>query len=76
MNNSKLGLAASIFTIDINTGVELGKKINTGTFFINRCDYFNPDLAWTGIIKFWAWQHPIRIRIYITHSTKAFSHQK
>ena len=26
-----------------------GQKINTGTFFMNRCDYLDPGLAWTGV---------------------------
>jgi len=49
MNDSEYGLTASIFTADIDKGVELGQQVETGTFFINRCDYLDPDLAWTGI---------------------------
>ena len=49
MNDSEYGLTASIFTQDIDKGVELGQQIETGTFFVNRCDYLDPDLAWTGI---------------------------
>ena len=49
MNDSEFGLTASIFTQDIDTGVELGEQVETGTFFINRCDYLDPALAWTGI---------------------------
>jgi len=49
MNDSEFGLTASIFTTDIDKGVELGQQVETGTFFINRCDYLDPDLAWTGI---------------------------
>jgi len=49
MNDSEYGLTASIFTADIDTGIELGQQVETGTFFINRCDYLDPDLAWTGI---------------------------
>ena len=49
MNDSEYGLTASIFTQDIDKGVELGQQVETGTFFINRCDYLDPDLAWTGI---------------------------
>ena len=49
MNDSEYGLTASIFTADIDKGVELGQEVETGTFFINRCDYLDPDLAWTGI---------------------------
>lgn len=49
MNDSEYGLTASIFTSDIDKGVELGQQVETGTFFINRCDYLDPQLAWTGI---------------------------
>ncbi len=49
MNDSEFGLTASIFTTDIDQGVELGQQLETGTFFINRCDYLDPDLAWTGV---------------------------
>ena len=49
MNDSDLGLTAAIFTQDIDTGMALGDQIETGTFFINRCDYLDPALAWTGV---------------------------
>lgn len=49
MNDSEYGLTASIFSTDIDTAVELGQRVETGTFFVNRCDYLDPDLAWTGI---------------------------
>ena len=49
MNDSDLGLTAAIYTQDIDQGIELGDQIETGTFFINRCDYLDPALAWTGV---------------------------
>ena len=49
MNDSEYGLTAAIFTSDIDKGVELGQQLETGTFFINRCDYLDPGLAWTGV---------------------------
>jgi len=49
MNDSEYGLTASIFTRDIKTGVALGQQVETGTFFLNRCDYLDPELAWTGL---------------------------
>jgi acyl-CoA reductase-like NAD-dependent aldehyde dehydrogenase len=49
MNDSEFGLTASIFTKDVEAGVVLGDKVNTGTFFINRCDYLDPALAWSGV---------------------------
>ena len=49
MNDSEFGLTAAIFTSDIDKGIELGQQLDTGTFFINRCDYLDPELAWTGV---------------------------
>lgn len=49
MNDSEYGLTAAIFTQDIDEGIALGQQLNTGTFFINRCDYLDPELAWTGV---------------------------
>ncbi|MGF1757212.1 aldehyde dehydrogenase family protein [Photobacterium sagamiensis] len=49
MNDSEFGLTASIFTRDMTKGVELGEQLETGSFFINRCDYLDPALAWTGV---------------------------
>jgi len=49
MNDSAYGLTASIFTKDINRATLLGQQIETGTFFVNRCDFLDPELAWTGI---------------------------
>ncbi len=49
MNDSEFGLTAAIFTNDIDKGIELGQQLDIGTFFINRCDYLDPELAWTGV---------------------------
>ncbi len=49
MNDSEYGLTAAIFTRDYEQGIALGRQVETGTFFINRCDYLDPELAWTGI---------------------------
>ncbi len=49
MNDSQFGLSACIFTKDVETGIALGERIETGTFFLNRCDYLDPALAWTGV---------------------------
>ena len=48
MNDSKYGLTASIWTSEIEAGIRIGDEIDTGTVFINRCDYLDPALAWTG----------------------------
>jgi len=49
MNDSQYGLTASIWTKNINAARELSSKIQTGTVFMNRCDYLDPELAWTGV---------------------------
>lgn len=49
MNDSPYGLTASLWTKDIDAAQKLGAKIETGTVFMNRCDYLDPALAWTGV---------------------------
>lgn len=49
MNDSKYGLTASIWTEDVDVAIQIGKKVETGTWYMNRCDYLDPALAWTGI---------------------------
>jgi acyl-CoA reductase-like NAD-dependent aldehyde dehydrogenase len=49
MNDSRYGLTASIWTADENAALKLGPEIATGTLFMNRCDYLDPALAWTGV---------------------------
>jgi acyl-CoA reductase-like NAD-dependent aldehyde dehydrogenase len=49
MNDSQYGLTASIWTTDEDSALRIGPKIETGTFFMNRCDYLDPALAWTGV---------------------------
>jgi acyl-CoA reductase-like NAD-dependent aldehyde dehydrogenase len=49
MNDSEFGLSASIWTRDLAAAERLGDEIDTGTLFMNRCDYLDPALAWTGV---------------------------
>ncbi len=48
MNDSPYGLTASIWTEDYDTAAEIGAQIETGTVFMNRADYLDPALCWTG----------------------------
>lgn len=48
MNDSEFGLTASIWTKDADKAYEIGQQIETGTVFMNRCDYVDPELCWTG----------------------------
>jgi acyl-CoA reductase-like NAD-dependent aldehyde dehydrogenase len=49
MNDSAYGLTAAIWTSDEAAAAKLGAQIETGTVFMNRCDYLDPALAWTGV---------------------------
>ncbi|HZH52022.1 MAG TPA: aldehyde dehydrogenase family protein [Microvirga sp.] len=49
MNDSPYGLSAAIWTSDIDAAEVIGEKLETGTVFMNRCDYLDPALAWTGV---------------------------
>jgi acyl-CoA reductase-like NAD-dependent aldehyde dehydrogenase len=49
MNDSEFGLTAAIFSADVARAEALGDALETGTVFLNRCDYLDPALAWTGV---------------------------
>ncbi len=49
MNDSEFGLTAAIFSADAQRAEALGDRLETGTVFLNRCDYLDPALAWTGV---------------------------
>lgn len=49
MNDSPYGLTASIWTRDGDRGAELATAVEAGTVFLNRCDYLDPAMAWTGV---------------------------
>jgi acyl-CoA reductase-like NAD-dependent aldehyde dehydrogenase len=49
MNDSEFGLTAAIFSDDAARAEALGDALETGTVFLNRCDYLDPALAWTGV---------------------------
>jgi hypothetical protein len=48
MNDSEYGLTASVWTADVEKGQSIGDLVETGTVYVNRCDYGDPALAWTG----------------------------
>lgn len=48
MNDSEFGLTASLWTKDVERAENLGAQIETGTVFMNRADYLDPGLCWTG----------------------------
>jgi len=49
MNDSRYGLTASLWTRDLDAARDLGGELQTGTVFMNRCDYLDPQLAWVGV---------------------------
>ncbi len=49
MNDSEFGLTASVWTEDEDIAITIGEQVQTGTWYMNRCDYLDPELAWTGI---------------------------
>jgi acyl-CoA reductase-like NAD-dependent aldehyde dehydrogenase len=48
MNDSDFGLTASLWTNDEEAAAAIGRRIETGTIYMNRCDYLDPALCWTG----------------------------
>jgi acyl-CoA reductase-like NAD-dependent aldehyde dehydrogenase len=49
MNDSQYGLTAAIWTSDEGAALAIGDRVATGTWFMNRCDYLDPALAWVGV---------------------------
>jgi acyl-CoA reductase-like NAD-dependent aldehyde dehydrogenase len=49
MNDSDLGLTAVLWSSDVDAAHALGEQLEAGTIFLNRCDYLDPELAWTGV---------------------------
>jgi acyl-CoA reductase-like NAD-dependent aldehyde dehydrogenase len=49
MNDSKYGLTAALWTSDEKAARQIGNEIETGTVYMNRCDYLDPALAWVGV---------------------------
>jgi acyl-CoA reductase-like NAD-dependent aldehyde dehydrogenase len=49
MNDSDYGLTAAVWTADAKAAEAIGARLDAGTVFMNRCDYLDPALAWTGV---------------------------
>ncbi len=49
INDSPYGLTASLWTADVDAAEALGRRIDAGTVFLNRCDYVDPGLPWSGV---------------------------
>lgn len=48
MNDCKYGLTAAIWTKDAAAAEAIGARLETGTVFMNRQDYLDPALCWSG----------------------------
>ena len=48
MNDCDFGLTASLWTSDVDRAAAIGDQLETGTVFMNRADYLDPGLCWTG----------------------------
>ncbi len=48
MNDCDYGLTVSIWTADADAAARIGSRLETGTVYMNRCDYLDPALCWTG----------------------------
>lgn len=49
LNDTVYGLTGAIWTSDPEAGLAIGERVDTGTWFMNRCDYLDPALAWVGV---------------------------
>lgn len=49
MNDSPYGLTGSVWTSDVEAAQAIGEQVQVGTWFMNRCDYLDPELPWIGV---------------------------
>ena len=68
MNDSPYGLTAALFSKDLAAAEAIGAQIETGTVFLNRCDFLDPALPWVGVkdtgrghtLSIWGYEHLTR----------------
>ena len=73
MNDSHYGLTAAVWTADEGAALAIGDRLATGTVFMNRCDYLDPALAWTGGKRFGPRLHALAPRFRRAHAAKVIS---
>ena len=48
MNGGKYGLTASVWGKDVERVERVGRQLDVGTVYMNRCDVLDPELTWSG----------------------------
>jgi acyl-CoA reductase-like NAD-dependent aldehyde dehydrogenase len=72
MNDSEYGLAASIWTDDIERGTALLDEVEAGTVYLNRCDHADLYLPWGGVKDSGLGRTNGRVGLIETTAAKAF----
>lgn len=72
MNDSAFGLTASIWTQDIEKGLELLDEVEAGMVYLNRCDHADLYLPWGGAKDSGIGRTNGRVGLIETTSPKAF----
>jgi acyl-CoA reductase-like NAD-dependent aldehyde dehydrogenase len=49
INTSDFGLTGCLWTEDLERAERLAPQLEVGTVFMNRCDYLDPALPWSGV---------------------------
>ena len=70
MNDSDFGLTAAIWTEDADAALALGQRVNTGTWFMNRCDYLDPGARLGGRQGFRPRLYAVRGRLRTSDATE------
>ena len=76
MNDSSFGLSASIWTQDIEKGLELLDEVEAGTVYLNRCDHADLYLPWGGVKDSGLGRTNGRVGLIETTAPKAFHIRK
>jgi acyl-CoA reductase-like NAD-dependent aldehyde dehydrogenase len=72
MNDSSFGLSASIWTQDIEKGLDLLDEVEAGTVYLNRCDHADLYLPWGGVKDSGLGRTNGRVGLIETTAPKAF----